>query len=147
MTMALCKPASFSPFVVETSFPVRYAETDAMGVVHHSAYVIWLEEGRSAWFRQRLNDPRGYALMEADGFALVVTEMKLRFLAAARYGDTVRIRTWVTAVRSRTIHVSYFIENAETGDCLLKAESTHMCVGEQMQVTSIPDRWAKKLVA
>ena len=35
--------------IVETTFFVRYAETDQMGVVHHSAYVIWFEEGRSSW--------------------------------------------------------------------------------------------------
>ena len=48
-----------SPFIVETIFNVRYAETDAMGIVHHSAYVVWLEEGRSAWFRERLQDAAG----------------------------------------------------------------------------------------
>ncbi|MEZ4608120.1 MAG: hypothetical protein R2865_15350 [Deinococcales bacterium] len=28
---------------------VRYAETDKMGVVHHSSYVLWLEVGRVEW--------------------------------------------------------------------------------------------------
>lgn len=134
-----------TPLTVETIFNVRYAETDAMGIVHHSAYVIWLEEGRSAWFRERLKDPRGYALMEADGYALAVTDLQMRFLASARYGDRVRVRTWVTAVRSRIINVSYEIENAETGLCLLRAHSTHMCVDSATQVISIPRIWAEKL--
>ena len=38
--------------VAETKFHVRYAETDQMGIVHHSAYIVWFEEGRSAWSRQ-----------------------------------------------------------------------------------------------
>jgi len=134
-----------APLVVETTFNVRYAETDAMGIVHHSSYVIWLEEGRSAWFRQRLNDPRGYALMEAGGCALAVTDLKMRFLAAVRYGDRVRVRTWVTAVRSRTIDVSYEVENAETGACLVRAHSTHMCVNDATQVVSIPATWVARL--
>ena len=144
--MALSK-RYLSPLIVETTLNVRYAETDAMGIVHHSAYVIWLEEGRSAWFRKRLNDPRGYALMEDDGYALAVTDIKMRFLSAARYGDIVRIRTWVTAVRSRTIHVSYEVENADTGEHLLKAESVHMCVNKAMQVVTIPEVWAKQMVS
>jgi hypothetical protein len=37
--------------VVATTFRVRYAETDQMGIVHHSSYVVWLEEGRSQWMR------------------------------------------------------------------------------------------------
>jgi acyl-CoA thioester hydrolase len=134
-----------TPFIAETTFSVRYAETDAMGIVHHSAFVIWLEEGRSAWFRQRLNDPRGYALMEVDGYELVVADMKLRFLSAARYGDYVRIRTSVTAVRSRTLEVAYEVENAETGECLARAQSTHICVNRAMQVVSIPEHWATRL--
>jgi acyl-CoA thioester hydrolase len=116
-----------------------------MGIVHHSAYVIWLEEGRSAWFRKRLNDTQGYALMETDGYALAVTKMNMRFLAAARYGDTVRVQTWVTAVRSRTIHVSYEVTNDSTGERLLEAQSVHMCVNRDMQVVSIPQMWVQRL--
>jgi acyl-CoA thioester hydrolase len=130
---------------VETTISVRYAETDAMGIVHHSAYVVWLEEGRSAWFRHRLKDPRGYALMEDDGYALVVTDMSMRFLGSARYGDRVRIRTRVTAVRSRTIHVEYEVENADSGEHLVKAQSVHMCVNRAMQVVKIPEVWDKRL--
>ncbi len=29
--------------------PVRFAETDLMGVVHHSVYVVWFEAARVAW--------------------------------------------------------------------------------------------------
>ena len=32
-----------NPLVVETEFPVRYAETDAMGVVHHANYLVYLK--------------------------------------------------------------------------------------------------------
>ena len=131
--------------IAETSLHVRYAETDAMGIVHHSAYVIWLEEGRSAWFRERLNDAKGYGLMEDDGYALAVTDMNLRFLSAARYGDAVRIKTWVTAVRSRTINFSYEVENAETGERLLNAQSVHICVNRDMEVVTIPETWAQRL--
>ena len=142
---SLSKQRMNPPFVVETTFNVRYAETDAMGIVHHSAYVVWMEEGRSDWFRQRLNNQRGYALMEDDGYALAVTDIKMRFTAAARYGDRVRVRTWVTTVRSRTINVSYEIDKVETGECLVCAQSTHMCVTREMQVVSFPQKWATRL--
>ena len=35
----------------ETSIRVRYAETDAMGIVHHSRYFVWLELARVEWLR------------------------------------------------------------------------------------------------
>jgi acyl-CoA thioester hydrolase len=134
-----------SYFVVETMLNVRYAETDAMGIVHHSTYVIWMEEGRSAWFRERLGDPRGYALMEEDGYALAVTDIKMRFISTVRYGDAVRIRTWLTGIRSRTITVAYEILNSETGRCLLTAQSVHMCVDDKMKAVTIPDKWTQRL--
>jgi len=36
--------------VVETEIRVRYAETDAMGVVYHANYLIWFEVGRGDFF-------------------------------------------------------------------------------------------------
>ena len=37
----------------ETQIRVRYAETDKMGIVHHSNYLIWFEFGRSDFCRAR----------------------------------------------------------------------------------------------
>ena len=31
----------------KTAFTVRYAETDQMGIVHHSNYAVWFEVGRT----------------------------------------------------------------------------------------------------
>ncbi len=33
-----------NPQIVETKVHVRYAETDAMGVVHHASYLVYFEE-------------------------------------------------------------------------------------------------------
>jgi len=35
----------------EVEIEVRYAETDQMGVVHHSSYLVYLEDGRLALMR------------------------------------------------------------------------------------------------
>lgn len=34
-----------------TRIEVRYAETDQMGIVHHSVYAIWFEQARTEFFR------------------------------------------------------------------------------------------------
>lgn len=131
--------------VVETVFGVRYVETDMMGIVHHSAYVVWLEEGRSAWFRERLNDPRGYALIEADGYAMALTDLSARYLAPARYGDRVRVRTWVSDVRSRGLTVSYEIHDADSEKLLCKGQTRHLCLDREGQVVAIPEHWLARL--
>jgi acyl-CoA thioester hydrolase len=43
--VGVVRPAS------ETRVRVRYAETDQMGVVYHSNYLIWFEVGRVEFIR------------------------------------------------------------------------------------------------
>ena len=64
------------PKIGETTFHVRYAETDQMGIVHHAVYPVWFEEGRSSFARQ-LGWP--YSRFEEDGFGLAVSEVNVRF--------------------------------------------------------------------
>ena len=135
------------PYVVETILNVRYAETDAMGMVHHSAYSVWFEEGRGAWFRERLKDPRGYARFEEDGYFLAVTDLAVRFVAPARYGDQVKVRTWITAVRSRGITVSYEVLNAKTGNLLVKGHTSHICLDKHGNVSVFPQQWTAKFLS
>ena len=56
--------ANSGRFIAQTEFYVRYAETDAMGIVHHASYVVWFEEGRSTYARARGGD---YAEFERSG--------------------------------------------------------------------------------
>ena len=75
-------------FVTEITFHVRYAETDAMGIVHHTSYIVYFEEGRSHYARQRGSD---YASFERGGHYLAVTEVSARYIKPARYDDPIII--------------------------------------------------------
>src|SRR5512147_1090616 len=59
---------------------VRYAETDRMGVAHHSSYLLWFEIGRTGLLREA---GHGYRGLEADGVMLPVVEYGCRFLKSA----------------------------------------------------------------
>ena len=88
------------PNFIETTFHVRYAETDQMGIVHHAAYVVWLEEGRSQWLRAHGSS---VVQFEQDGLRLAVSEISLRYHQPARYDQRVTVRCGMTGVRSRQI--------------------------------------------
>jgi acyl-CoA thioester hydrolase len=124
--------------VVATTFRVRYAETDQMGIVHHASYVVWLEEGRSQWMRAHGNS---YAQFEEEGLLLVVSELCLRYKQPARYDQRVTVRCWVESVRSRQIQFNYEVVNAETGSIFIKAYTQHICLDREGRVTRIPDKW------
>ncbi len=124
------------PRIVETTFPVRYAETDQMQIVHHANYIVWMEEGRSEFMRQSGGD---YAEVERRGHLLAVTGVQVRYLASAHYGERVTVRTWVEELRSRTLTFGYEIINANNGTLLVKGQSEHVCMDRQGRVIRIPE--------
>jgi acyl-CoA thioester hydrolase len=130
------------PTIVETTFHARYAETDQMGVVHHAAYLVWLEEGRSAWMRA---NGTSYANFEKDGFMLAVSEINIRYRQAAYYDRQVTIRCWIDEVRSRQITFNYNVIDTESGAELAQASTKLICLNPAGQVTPIPQRWRRLL--
>lgn len=125
-------------FVAEATFPIRYAETDAMGIVHHANYIVFFEEGRSHYARERGSD---YADFERSGFYLVVTEVEARYLKAMRYGQRATVRCWIETLQSRSVKFGYEIVDAATGDVCVTGFSKHVCVRRDGGVAHLPEAW------
>ena len=102
-------------------FPVRvrYFETDQMGIVHHANYPVWFEAARSEYCRVHDIDYRG---MEANGLALPVVELNVRYLSAAHYEDELNIRAKVVECRRSLLRIQYSVDREgkllATGDTL-----------------------------
>ena len=128
--------STHNPKIVETTFYVRYAETDQMGIVHHSHYVVWMEEGRSEYMRRNGLD---YVAVEQSGLALAVTEINVRYLAPAHYNERVTVRTRIDSLRSRALTFGYEIINADTRQRLVVGSVKLMLIDRQGQVVSMPD--------
>lgn len=114
---------------------VRFAETDAMGIVHHATYVVWCEAGRVAWM-DAVGMP--YAEVAAGGNNLAVTGLHVEYRAPARFGERVRVVTWVTAVRSRQVSFGYEVRNAADDMLLATAVSEHICVDLEGRTAKLP---------
>lgn len=127
---------------IDTTFHVRYAETDQMGIAHHSSYVIWMEEGRSAYMRAVGSD---YADIERSGFFFAVTEVHVRYLAPAHYGERVTVRTRLEDIRSRGLTFAYEVILADTGQALAAGQSKHVCIDREGRVVTIPAQWRAAL--
>ncbi len=128
--------------IVEATLRVRYAETDAMGIVHHTNYIVWFEVGRGEYMRQQGGD---YAHLEAHGYYLPVIEVQARYLAPTRYGDLVTVRTWVEEARSRQVTFAYEVVMAETGQLLATGRTKHFCVDEEGAIKTIPQAMREML--
>jgi acyl-CoA thioester hydrolase len=121
--------------VIETTLRVRYAETDAMGIVYHTNYIVWFEVGRGEYFRQKGGN---YRDVEDGGLFLPVTEVDARFLASARYDDEVVVRTSVERLRSRTVTMYYEVLMKETGQVLVTGHTKHLCVDAEGNMRRLP---------
>ncbi len=85
---------------------VRYAETDQMGIVHHSNYPVWYEIGRTDYIQlygYHYND------MEKAGTMMPLINLSCHFGYPARYEDKLLIRTWVIELKAAHILFSYKI--------------------------------------
>jgi acyl-CoA thioester hydrolase len=126
-----------------TEFRVRYAETDQMGVAHHSNYLIWCEQARTDHMRAL---GVSYRKLEEQGLLLPVVDAKVRFRAAARYDDVVRVRCWVRDVASRRVVFGYVVESADDSRTLATAETSLMAVDVNYRRTVIPESVRSKMV-
>jgi len=124
--------------VKEVTFYVRYAETDAMGIVHHASHIVYFEEGRSNYARQRGSD---YASFERSGRYLTVAEVNARYLKPAVYGQRITVRCWIEEMKSRALTFAYQIVDTESGELLVTGWSKHICITHDGRVTTIPDDW------
>jgi len=75
---------------------VPFYETDAMGIVHHSNYVRYLEIGRIRWLDEH---DRPYRDWVAAGYHYATTRVEVEYLRSAVYDDVLEIRTWLEEVR------------------------------------------------
>ena len=127
----------------ETELRVRYAETDQMGIAHHSNYLIWFEAGRSDLCRSR-----GFSykeMEERDGRLLVVAESYVRYKSPAFYEDILIIRTKVAEVRSRSIRFVYEVHRPSDNATLAEGETLHLVTDSSKRVTQIPETYRKLL--
>ncbi len=127
--------------VGETTFRVRYAETDQMGVVYHSNFIIWFEVGRVELLRQlgfRYRD-----MEEQDDCHIAVVDVKLRYKAPARYDDEILVRTRLKNMRESLLHFTYEIVRATDGTLLCEGETTHIVVDSDFQKTQLPEKYLR----
>ncbi len=125
-------------------FRVRYAETDQMGIVYHSHYLVWCEVGRTDYIR-RLGMP--YAEIERQGTRLAVSDASLRYHAPARYDDLIRVETTLAEVRSRTISFTYRIVHADTGTRLVTGATTLISLDPTGRPTAFPAEFRNRMNA
>lgn len=93
---------------------VRYKDTDKMGVVYHSNYIVYYEVARTEMMRE-LDLP--YSDMEAQGVMMPILEVESKYIAPAYYDEVITVRAIIEEEPMARINVRYEVIN-ESGQII-----------------------------
>jgi acyl-CoA thioester hydrolase len=120
---------------VSAEIRVRYAETDQMGVVHHSVYFHWMEVGRTEYMR---NNGLPYAKMEEMGIRMPLIEAKADYLSPAKYDDEIIVRTCLKESTQISFTFSYEIIRKPDRKLLAKGFTKHVAADKNNRPKRVP---------
>lgn len=128
-------------FKTSCEIRVRFAETDAQGIAHHAAYVVWLEVARIAYLAEHAG---GYRAIQAEGIEALTTGVTIDYKAAAVFDDVLTVYARCTDLRGARFRYAYRIER--DGVLIATAETLHATVDASTRVpTRVPPRFAEAI--
>lgn len=86
------------------NFRVRYQETDKMGIVYHSNYIIWFDMGRTEFMRSLGYE---YSQLEAEGIWLPIVEVGCQYKSPAAYDEEIIVETYIEELSRVKIKFKY----------------------------------------
>ncbi len=125
---------------------VRFVETDAMGIVHHSNYLAYFEEARVEYLRH-VGHP--FTEWRDEGLESPVLESYLRYRQPLHFDDLVDVRLRLAAVTRTTFQMAYLITVEDPdGNIGIRATgvTVHGCVTTEGRPTRLP-AWLVELGA
>lgn len=117
---------------------VRFSETDAMGIVHHSRYLPYLEEARVEYLRA-IDHP--YDALRAEGVDIAVLEAAVQYRRPLRFDEVVAVHLVLGAATRTTFQIAYLL----TVDAQVRATAVtvHGCVTAAGRSVRLPEWLAR----
>jgi acyl-CoA thioester hydrolase len=123
-----------APVSAVWSSPVRYAECDQQGIVFNAHYLVYADEGCTAWFAAT---GASYEALLARGLDMRVKTSTLTWTAPARFGDTVEVHMEGAEVGRTSFTVPLDVRTAAGPCCLVR--TTYVLVDREGRPTPVPD--------
>jgi acyl-CoA thioester hydrolase len=129
-------------FGFATDIRVRFAETDAQGIAHHAAYLVWFEVARVEFLERYAG---GYPALRERGIEALVIEANVRYGAPARFDDRLRVHARVVDLRGARFRFEYAVERG--GERVADGFTRHACVdAATFRPTRVP-AWLAEAIA
>jgi acyl-CoA thioester hydrolase len=120
----------------EIEIRVRYYETDAMGIVHHSRYLTYFELGRTEMLRAA---GITYREVEESGLMMVIVRAECRYRKPARYDDLLRLVTKTRRVTAVKLEHEYQLFRDE--ELLVEGSTMLACVDRDGEICRVPEQF------
>ncbi len=130
---------------VKNNLRVKFYDTDLMGIVHHSNYIRWFEEGRVEYLRSvgiNLND------MIEDKILFPVVEVRAKYFQPARFDDELEIETNALALTKVMMEFKYKVRRVGEDKVLASGHSKNVFTStETGKIIRLPEKYFLKLQA
>ncbi|MGB0114207.1 MAG: thioesterase family protein [Ilumatobacteraceae bacterium] len=117
---------------------VRFVETDAMGIVHHSNYLAYFEETRVEYLRD-IGHP--FTEWRADGLESPVLESFIQYRQPLEFDEQIDVRLRLAGATRATFQMAYLI-TVDDPDGVPRPRATgvtvHGCVTTAGRPTRLP---------
>ena len=107
---------------------VRFAETDLMGIAHHTSYATYMEVARVEWLRLR---GVTYAAWAEAGVHLPVVQLSITYRAPCRFDDELDVETLLGEVRAASLRFDYRIVRVRDETLCAEGSTRLACVDGQ----------------
>ncbi|MEX2210157.1 MAG: thioesterase family protein [Gaiellaceae bacterium] len=129
-------------FSFSTQIRVRFAETDAQGVAHNAAYLVWFEVARVEFLERYAG---GYPALREHGIEAFVTEAHVSYGVPARFDDRLTLHARCVDVRGARFRFEYRLER--DGELVAEGWTAHACVDAAThRPTRVPE-WLAEAMA
>ena len=122
-------------FTFATPVRVRFADTDAQGIVHNAAYLVWFEVARVEYLREFAG---GYQALRDRGIEALVLESHVRYRVPARFDDELVVHARCVGLRGARFRYEYAIVRGR--EVVADGYTDHACVdAATFRPTRVPD--------
>ena len=120
-----------------TRIPVRYKDTDPVGAVYFSNYLVYFEIGRTELLRSA---GLSFTDMKTSGLRLPVSRAYCCYLAPAAYGDELEAAAWLSHASRVKLTFTYQISRPLDGATIARGFTTHGCLDAAGRPARLPEQ-------
>ena len=121
-----------------TVLEVRYAETDMMGIMHHSRYYPWFEVARTEFIKQV---GMTYSEMEKMGVMIPLTETEAKYISGLKYEERAEVSCTLFELSAARCGFKYTVKRLSDGKITTTGITRHGFVDSEFKAINLKKKF------